>query len=837
MFSVLARSRALAFTLFFFPAFVHSREQSLFASSVTYCKPPESLLVQQFDIAFFPKNQSVAFNISAASVKENVNVTANLFLNVYGMNPVNFTLDLCHVLNGALCPLPTYNFVGADSITLPDSLGVSDKVPGIAFVIPDLEGFAQLTLTEIGTGDVKACIQATLSNGWSTHQPAVEWVTAGFALAAFVSAIFHSAFPDSLAPFRFLDLVYLYQAIASSSFLGINYPSLYRAFTLNFAWAVGLVSTSSSSSFQNSIDNMRRHTGGRLANSSSSSAVGLINRKLSPYNAKNSEFATAPLVPIRRSIDGLGEFLNSLASTNLRVTESARPDTPNLRMNLAQVRTAVQGEVQTVTSDSSNVLQAGIPIFTNSIHIGTGNAFMTVFLVSLIVLAVGLALLALGYLATAVVQRMKTRKGKNMKLDYPSFTQAWLVRLGLVFLFPLLVFAFYQWTLKDSWLSTLLSVISFLGLLVLLTYPSYLIIKLVRQSKDPYELHSTSPASYLASLGPLYAQYRPERYHYFLTLLIVPFLKAIFIAFASASGLAQVILLFVTEFIVLGLQIGLKPHKTRGGDVLGTYLGLTRLVATGLLIAFVERTAVKPIPRTVIGVVIAVIWAVAVVILISDLAIYHMALPLWQVLTGRFRHEPHSRDSPPASDSSMLEKGSKKSEGDRALIQPVERDLTPAPSWDRITASHRPLNPTPDHNIPLDPEILQAYPISPTESVTTGHGSTLPSLYSRDSGTITVGSLLPRRWSFSTGLGPGESQPGSPSAYSQLSGANSRPQSATQSLHSRGVSYHSSQPSSPSTPGNHSDESTNLRLQVIQEQPSQSSGLDVLNRPQSQLRS
>ena len=39
----------------------------LFTSSVTYCNPPESLLVQQFDIKYFNSNQSIFFNVSAAS--------------------------------------------------------------------------------------------------------------------------------------------------------------------------------------------------------------------------------------------------------------------------------------------------------------------------------------------------------------------------------------------------------------------------------------------------------------------------------------------------------------------------------------------------------------------------------------------------------------------------------------------------------------------------------------------------------------------------------------------------------------------------------------------------
>lgn len=37
-------------------------------SSITYCAPPETLLIQQFDVAYFAKNSSILFNISAASV-------------------------------------------------------------------------------------------------------------------------------------------------------------------------------------------------------------------------------------------------------------------------------------------------------------------------------------------------------------------------------------------------------------------------------------------------------------------------------------------------------------------------------------------------------------------------------------------------------------------------------------------------------------------------------------------------------------------------------------------------------------------------------------------------
>jgi hypothetical protein len=367
----------------------------------------------------------VVFNVSISSVvrvtflffyflldisylqQANVNVSANLALSVYGMNPVNITLDLCDLLGGALCPLPMYNFTGADTLTLPSSLGVLDKIPGIAFKIPDLESFGQVTLTEVNTGVVKACIQATISNGWSAHQPAVEWTTAGIALAALFSAGWYSvASPEATVPFRFLELIYLYQSIASSSLLSLDYPSVYRAFSLNFAWAVGFVS---SSTLQNSINRMRHLTGGHLADATEGSAVGLVNRQLSPFDMLSRELPPSFIRFFSRSSVDRDTVSTVLDST-------------------------ITGEVQTVTATSPNVLQAGVPIFVNTLHSATANAFMTVFIFVLIMFAVAIIIFALGYgiIFAMTIMRGRRRNGSVFH-SFPyrslSFVRGWLLRL------------------------------------------------------------------------------------------------------------------------------------------------------------------------------------------------------------------------------------------------------------------------------------------------------------------------------------------------------------------------------------------------------------------------
>lgn len=305
------------------------------------------------------------------------------------------TIDLCNILKGALCPLPMYNFTGADSLQLPSSLNIAQKIPNIAFRIPDLEGFAQLTLTEVHTGKVKACVQATLANGWSAHQEAVSWTTAILALLTLLAAGALSVFsPKAILPFRFLELIYLYQSIATSTLLNLNYPSIYRAFTLNFAWALGLIS-SADSSVQTAITRMRHLTGGKISDISAGDAVGFVNRNLSPYN-------------------------NNVAAKARDVIYSVR----------ATARETIKGEVQIVTSTSPTVLQAGVPIYVNLLGIATGNAFMTVFIITLCLLAISLVVVALGYAVVLVIRRRQIFRGAQpSEFDYLSFVISWYFRM------------------------------------------------------------------------------------------------------------------------------------------------------------------------------------------------------------------------------------------------------------------------------------------------------------------------------------------------------------------------------------------------------------------------
>ena len=309
----------------------------------------------------------------------------------------------------------------------------------------------------------------------------------------------------------------------------------------------------------------------------------------------------------------------------------------------------------------------------------------------------------------------------------------------------------YQWTLRDSWLSILFSVLLLLGTFSFLSFSIFRIVRLAIRA-TPYGLY-TKPQT-ITAYGPLFALYRPERYYAGMLFLASILVKAAFTAFAHANGEVQVIAILVIECAVLAYLLFLRPHKTRGADVLAVYMALTRVICTGLLIAFIQHLNVAAIPRFAIGIVTAIIVSIAIIVMFIN-----------TVVNLGFIKSParlRRRDAP-SPDPSTLEKG--------------EEEDTPG----------RPGNPTPERNIPLDSGVNQPYPESPSEAYTEEQ-----SAYSEESGSTTLGSLLPRRLSLQPSAASHSRTP-SQSQYSTTSASSPRhshphssfyPQPASHSRHS-----------------------------------------------------
>ncbi|WVO14248.1 hypothetical protein L204_101880 [Cryptococcus depauperatus] len=611
-------------------------DNTLFTDAVTYCAEAKAVIVDEFDVTYHRSNNSVTFVFSLASVESNLNVSANLYINAFGIQVLNQTLQLCELLEGVICPLPQVNFTGRGTYPIPSQF--ASKIPSIGFTVPNLEAYARIELIRTENNAVAACLQATLSNGKSTYQPAVVWVTAMFTLIAFLVALWHTGSTTSPSPiqYRWFDILFVFQAAAATGLLHLNYPLIYSNFVQNFHWALGLFY---SSNMQSSINRMRAKTGGTM-DSNAYSEVQYINRKLSPYNVYTS------INDIASSSDSLKTFFkehalseSSLAHVHKRaVLSSALP--------------------QNATTD----LNTGLPVYTNTLNIPEANAYDTIWFIFLALIAIFIAFHAILYAMITMLEKLD-RDGprlywaKRLRGIWWPFCIGNGLRLCLIGFFPIFIFGFWQFHIRDSGLSVFFAVVGILLCLVPLAIAFVLsILRSRRISSTMTDVNSLYISSrYFHSIGVHYRQYR-QKYHWFwfAPYILAMFMRAGFIAFGPANAWAQVIGNIVVEFLLLCSLLVCRPHKDKKGDWLGAFLTLFRMIAFGLLIAFIPSVGVKPIPRAVIAFVIIVAFGIPVIVLFIGF-IWNIGYGyLWRKQTTRVEDGLYikQRFSPTASDSS-----------------------------------------------------------------------------------------------------------------------------------------------------------------------------------------
>jgi hypothetical protein len=206
---------------------------------------------------------------------------------------------------------------------------------------------------------------------------------------------------------------------------------------------------------------------------------------------------------------------------------------------------------------------------------------------------------------------------------------------------PLLILVFFQWSLRDNWLSTFISVFTLLLFLSAFAYPTYFIFRAVLEHGSTVFKETMQQRTFEALIGP----FRTQRYYFFISALLVPFIRACFISLVKENGFIQVIGLVVLEVLYLCSLIFLRPGHTRRSDVLEIFLGLVRVITTAALLPFVrEKLAVTAIPRVAVGIGIAVVICVGVVVIfinvLLDLLPWKM---VWQKLRGQ-KEEVESND-------------------------------------------------------------------------------------------------------------------------------------------------------------------------------------------------
>ncbi|KAI5813727.1 hypothetical protein BZA77DRAFT_357575 [Pyronema omphalodes] len=147
-----------------------------------------------------------------------------------------------------MCPMSLQDLDLNFQQTLKDTV---DRIPSIAYQIPNLDGVARLEVID-KSNSVVACVEAPLSNGQTVLHPAVGWTCALiFLLTLLISNILSGGYPAIAAHVGAHAAVLLgyFQSVAMIAMISVPLPPLVSAWAGNFIWTLGIVRVDFGSGF------------------------------------------------------------------------------------------------------------------------------------------------------------------------------------------------------------------------------------------------------------------------------------------------------------------------------------------------------------------------------------------------------------------------------------------------------------------------------------------------------------------------------------------------------------------------------------------------------------
>ena len=489
--------------------------------------------------------------------------------------------------------VPEGTFGAQGSQTIPDSY--MDKIPAIAFNVPDLDSQATLQLKG-KDGKQLACITSTVSNGKTMDVPAAKYIAAGIAAGALavssLSALASAGHAGTATSSpNFGDVIGWFQSMALNGMMSVKYPSVYQSFSKNFAFSTGLIGWDSA---QRSIDNFRNKTGGNL---------------------------TADSVDYLKSIS----YTSSGQNMTKRAIEVA---TLWVRDELS-----VNNNNATDGNGSSNQLEDfgnGIKKYAQELSIPNGNTFMTV----LLIFAIVVAAITVAILLFKVILETWALCG-NFPQRLTGFRKRywWTLAKTITHLILLLygiwtLYCVYQFKRNDSWAAKVLAGVTlaiFTAVLAFFTWKIWSVAqKFKKMEGDSAALYENKELWRKYSI--FYENYKKSYWWLFIPLIVYMFARGCVIAGADGHGMAQVAGQLIVESMLLILLLWSRPFSLKSGNWINCIIQIVRVLSVVCILIFVEELGVTQTTKTVTGLVLVVMQAVltgllAVLILVNAIVI------------------------------------------------------------------------------------------------------------------------------------------------------------------------------------------------------------------------
>ncbi len=576
------------------------------------CLEDAQIRVNRMDIAYDKASNQVTFDVSGTSEREQ-EVIATLVVSAYGRELYQREFDPCDEASKVdqLCPgkcsrrrlhvdliltaftlVPAGSFSAKGSQSIPSSF--TDRIPSIAFSVPDLEGEGKLELKAKEGGQNLACIESSVGNGKSVDVPAVSYIAAGIAVAALglsaLGALSASGQPGASTPSpSFTEVMFWFQGMAMNGMHSVDYPPIYRRFAKNFGFSTGLIPWGS---MQTSIDNFRKSTGGNLTEDS----YEYLRNATLVYSDGSTANTTNDLA--RRGWE--------LVIRQIETTVNGTDDSSNSTSNTPKFVSGIQGYIE----------QYSVP---------EANTFMTV----LLVFAIVIAAVAVGILLFKVILEAWSLFGKFPKSLTTFRKEYWRIMAqtitNLIFLLygVWTLYSIFQFTHGDSWAAKLLAGVTLGVFTAILGYWTFRIWQVARRFKktegDASSLYENKETWKKYKI--FYENYKRGYWWLFIPVIVYMFAKGCVLASADGHGLVQTAGQLFIEVVMLALLLWSRPYDRKSGNWINIVIQIVRVLSVVCILVFVTELGIAQTTKTITGVILIAVQSTLTVILAILIAV------------------------------------------------------------------------------------------------------------------------------------------------------------------------------------------------------------------------
>ena len=587
-----------------------------------------SVQVNKLDVSYYKNTRVLTFDVAGSSTKVQ-NVTADLIVTAYGKQVYNKTFNPCDAGMAEMCPVPKSDFASQGEQAIPEQY--ASQIPAIAFSIPDLVGMVQMQLRG-SDGQTVACVESTVGNGHTLKLPAVSYAAAGIAAAALllsgVSGLAAGGHPGASTPSpTFGEVIGWFQGMAMNGMLSVNYPTVYRSFTTNFAFSTGLIPWGP---LQTSIDNFRASTGGNLT---ADNYQYLTNNATLVYTAGSTGTTANRLA--RRFLEAAYLIVRDGTS----VTVDGRSTNISGRSSVSVSNGTSTSNTTTTGANKQSHLVSGITAYVEELKIPQANTFMTVLLVWAIICVVIIVFILL----------MKViLEAWSMFGSIPASMESWrkrywwrlakaLTNLILMLYGTWTLYCIYQFTNGDSWAAKTLAAVTlalFTIILVSFTWRIYTKAHQYRKIEgDASRLYEEKET--WVKYNNFYENFKKGYWWVFVPTIVYMFARGCVIAGANGHGLVQTAGQLIVEALMLALLLWSRPFQRKSGNWINIIIQVVRFVSVVCILVFVEELGISQTTQTITGIILIAVQCILTGILAILLAV--------NALINCIRENPHRK--------------------------------------------------------------------------------------------------------------------------------------------------------------------------------------------------